>query len=384
MTAEVAAGGQAPQASAAARIPVENVGRWHQAISGELRAAFEEVLAGPRFTMGPVLRAFEADFAAFCGAESCVGISSGTAALHLSLLALGVGPGDEVITVPNTYVATAFAITYTGAVPVFADVDPSTYNMDPAAAAAARTERTKAILPVHMYGQAADIDAIRRAVPGLPVLEDAAHAHGATLGDRRAGSLGDAAAFSFYPTKLLGALGDGGAVTVSDPGIEARLRQLRYMGQRGRKHDHEILGYQERLDELQAAFLRVKLRHLEDQISGRRRVAAAYARLLSGTPLTLPAHDVTGRHVYYVYTVLAPDRDELAAHLAASGIDTQVIYPRLVPQQGAYAARPWRAGPLPVAETLPGRILCLPMFAELTDGEVERTALAIRQFYGVT
>jgi dTDP-4-amino-4,6-dideoxygalactose transaminase len=384
MTAEVAAGGPAAQASAAARIPVENVGRWHQAISGELRAAFEEVLAGPRFTMGPVLRAFEADFAAFCGAESCVGISSGTAALHLSLLALGVGPGDEVITVPNTYVATAFAITYTGAVPVFADVDPSTYNMDPAAAAAARTERTKAILPVHMYGQAADIDAIRRAVPGLPVLEDAAHAHGATLGDRRAGSLGDVAAFSFYPTKLLGALGDGGAVTVSDPGIEARLRQLRYMGQRGRKHDHEILGYQERLDELQAAFLRVKLRHLEDQISGRRRVAAAYARLLSGTPLTLPAHDVTGRHVYYVYTVLAPDRDELAAHLAASGIDTQVIYPRLVPRQGAYAARPWRAGPLPVAETLPGRILCLPMFAELTDGEVERTALAIRQFYGVT
>jgi dTDP-4-amino-4,6-dideoxygalactose transaminase len=384
MTAEVAAGGPAAQASAAARIPVENVGRWHQAISGELRAAFEEVLAGPRFTMGPVLRAFEADFAAFCGADSCVGISSGTAALHLSLLALGVGPGDEVITVPNTYVATAFAITYTGAVPVFADVDPSTYNMDPAAAAAARTERTKAILPVHMYGQAADIDAIRRAVPGLPVLEDAAHAHGATLGDRRAGSLGDVAAFSFYPTKLLGALGDGGAVTVSDPGIEARLRQLRYMGQRGRKHDHEILGYQERLDELQAAFLRVKLRHLEDQISGRRRVAAAYARLLSGTPLTLPAHDVTGRHVYYVYTVLAPDRDELAAHLAASGIDTQVIYPRLVPRQGAYAARPWRAGPLPVAETLPGRILCLPMFAELTDGEVERTALAIRQFYGVT
>jgi len=383
MTAEVTAGGPAPQASAAERIPSETVERWHHGIAAELRTAFEEVLAGPRFTMGPVLRAFEADFAAYCGAASCVGISSGTAALHLSLLALGVGPGDEVITVPNTYVATAFAITYTGAVPVFADVDPSTYNMDPAAAAAARTERTKAILPVHMYGQAADIDAIRRAVPGLPVLEDAAHAHGATLGDRRAGSLGDVAAFSFYPTKLLGALGDGGAVTVSDPGIEGRLRQLRYMGQRGRKHDHEILGYQERLDELQAAFLRVKLRHLEEQISGRRRVAAAYARLLSGTPLTLPAHDVTGRHVYYMYTVLAPDRDELAAHLAAGGIDTQVIYPRLVPRQGAYAARPWRAGPLPVAETLPGRILCLPMFAELTDGEVERTALAIRQFYGV-
>jgi dTDP-4-amino-4,6-dideoxygalactose transaminase len=383
MTAGLTAGGIAPEAAELPVIPSESVRHWHQAIAAELQSAFEEVLAGPKFTMGPLLSAFERDYAAFCGAQGCVGISSGTAALHLSLLALGVGPGDEVVTVPNTYVATAFAISYTGAIPVFVDVDPHTYNMNPAAVGAAMSDRTKVILPVHMYGQAADIDAIRAAAPGIPVLEDAAHAHGAMLGDRRAGSLGDIAAFSFYPTKLLGALGDGGAVTTSDEGLEARLRQLRYMGQRARKHDHEVIGYQERLDELQAAFLRVKLRHLEEQIAGRRRVAESYARLLSGTPLQLPAHDATGQHVYYVFTVLAPDRDALAAHLAAKGIETQIIYPRLVPQQAAYLHGPWRAGPLPVAESLPDRILCLPMFAELTDSEVERIAGAVRSFYDV-
>ena len=380
MTAEVTAGGRAPDAARPV-IPSENVRPWHQAIAPELRAAFEEVLAGPKFTMGPFLRGFEHDFAAFCGARSCIGISSGTAALHLALLALGVGPGDEVITVPNTYVATAFAITYTGAIPVFVDVDPVTYNMDPVAVRAAVTERTKVILPVHLYGQVADIDAIRLAAPGLPILEDAAHAHGATLGDRRAGSLGDIAAFSFYPTKLLGALGDGGAVTTSDENLEARIRQLRYMGQRARKHDHETIGFQERLDELQAAFLQVKLRYLEDQIAGRRRVADAYSRLLAGTPLQLPAPDATGRHVYYMYTVLAPARDALAAHLADSGIETQIIYPRLVQQQQAYATSPWRAAPLPVAESLPDRILCLPMFAELADGDIEQVAAAVRSFY---
>jgi dTDP-4-amino-4,6-dideoxygalactose transaminase len=380
MTADVATGGPAAEAARTV-IPSENVRPWHEAIAPELRAVFEQVLAGPKFTMGPFLRAFEHDFAAFCGARSCIGISSGTAALHLALLAHGVGPGDEVITVPNTYVATAFAITYTGAIPVFVDVDPVTYNMDPAAVQAAVTERTKVILPVHLYGQVADIDAIRLAAPGLPILEDAAHAHGATLGDRRAGSLGDIAAFSFYPTKLLGALGDGGAVTTSDENLEARIRQLRYMGQRARKHDHETIGFQERLDELQAAFLQVKLRYLEDQIAGRRRVADTYSRLLAATPLQLPARDATGRHVYYMYTVLAPARDALAAHLAECGIETQIIYPRLVHQQQAYAASSWRAEPLPVAESLPDRILCLPMYAELADGDIEQVAAAVRSFY---
>ena len=372
----------APDRSAADQpVPDDDITRWHAAIAPELRAAFEEVLAGPRFTLGPNLRSFETEFARYCDAHACIGISSGTAALHLALLALGVGPGDEVITVPNTYIATAFAITYTGAMPVFVDVDPVTWNMNPAAIRPALTERTKAILPVHMYGLAADIDAIRAAAPGITVVEDAAHAHGATLGDRPAGSLGDLAAFSFYPTKVLGALGDGGAITASTPELEARVRQLRYMGQQV-KFDHAILGYQERLDEMQAAFLRVKLRYLDEQVAGRRRVAARYADLLGGTPLTLPAADVTGRHAYYMYTVLAPDRDELAAHLTKRGIGNMVIYPRLVTQAGAYATLPWRAGPIPVAQALPDQLLSLPMFAELTDDEIERVGAVVGEFYG--
>lgn len=362
-------------------VPDDDISRWHAAIAPELRAAFEDVLAGPKFTLGPNLRAFETEFARYCGAHACIGISSGTAALHLALLALGVGPGDEVITVPNTYIATAFAITYTGALPVFVDVDPRTLNMDPAAIGPALTERTKVILPVHMYGQCADVNAIRRAAPGIPVMEDAAHAHGATLGGRPAGSVGDLAAFSFYPTKVLGALGDGGAITASTPALEARVRQLRYMGQQV-KFDHAILGYQERLDEMQAAFLRVKLRYLDEQVAGRRRVAARYAELLAQTPLTLPPNDITGRHAYYMYTVLAPERDALAAHLDKRRIDSMVIYPRLVTHAGAYASLPWRSGPIPVAETLPDRLLSLPMFAELTDEEIDRVGAAISEFYG--
>ena len=363
-------------------IPDTDVSRWHAAIAPQLRAAFEDVLTGPRFTLGPNLRAFETEFAACCRSHACIGISTGTAALHLALLALGVGPGDEVITVPNTYIATAFAITYTGAQPIFVDVDPVTYNMDPAAIGPALTERTKAILPVHIYGQCADVDAIRRVAPGIAVVEDAAHAHGATLGDQPAGSLGDLAAFSFYPTKVLGALGDGGAITASTPELEASVRQLRYMGQKV-KFDHAILGYQERLDEMQAAFLRVKLRYLNEQVAGRRRVAARYAELLGGTPLTLPVDDATGRHAYYMYTVLAPERDALAAHLTKRGIGNMVIYPRLVTQAGAYANLPWRSGPIPVAQGLPERLLSLPMFAELTDDEIDRVGIAIVEFYGI-
>jgi dTDP-4-amino-4,6-dideoxygalactose transaminase len=364
-------------------VPVENLTRWHASIADELRAAFEAVLPVGKYTLGQQLAAFEEEFAAYSDATHGIGISSGTAALHLALRAIGVGPGDEVITVPNTYVATVFAISYTGATPVFVDVDPVTANLDPAQLPAALTERTKAILPVHLYGQAVDIDAIRAAAPGIPVLEDAAHAHGATYRGRKVGSLGEIAAFSFYPSKVLGALGDGGFLTTSSDALATRIRQLRYMGQAGTKHEHLVLGYQERLDELQAAFLRVKLRGLDAQLEGRRRVAARYGELLEGTPVERPAHDVTGRHAYYMYTVLTPRREELRAHLDAQGIRTQLIYPKLVPDQGAYATQPWRAvGDLPVARSLVPRLLCLPMFAELTDAEVERVGGAIRAFFG--
>jgi dTDP-4-amino-4,6-dideoxygalactose transaminase len=279
-------------------------------------------------------------------------------------------------------VATAFAITYCGATPVFVDVDPITLNMDPAQVAAALSRRTKAIIPVHLYGQAVSIEQVSAAAPGIPILEDAAQAHGATCGGKMCGSLGDIAAFSFYPTKVMGALGDGGMLTTSNDELDHRIRQLRYMGQAGAKHDHLALGYQERLDELQAAFLSVKLRHLEEQITGRRHVADRYRELLAGTPVTPPAPDVTGRHVYYMFTCQAPRRDELAAFLAEHGIRTQIIYPKLVPDQAAYQDHPWRAvGEFPVARAATSRLLCLPMFAELTEDELDRVGQAVRNFY---
>ncbi len=334
-------------------IPPEDLTRWHAAIADELRAAFEEVLPVGKYTLGSQLAAFEDEFASYSDSRHGIGISSGTAALHLALRALGVGPGDEVITVPNTYIATVFAISYTGATPVFVDVLPDTANMDPARIAAALSKHTRAIVPVHMYGGCVDVDAVRAAAPGVPILEDAAHAHGATSGERKAGSLGDIAAFSFYPAKLLGALGDGGFITTSDDDLAARVRQLRYMGQAGTKHEHLVLGFQERLDEMQAAFLRIKLRQMEDQLAGRRRVAAGYDELLADTPLRLPVHDATGRHAYYQYAVLAPRREELMAYLQDRGIGTQIMYPKLVPDQVAYQGLPWRAADeLAVARSL--------------------------------
>lgn len=363
-------------------IPPENLTRWHAAIADDLRQAFEEVLPVGKYTLGKQLAAFEEEFAAYSDSRHGIGISSGTAALHLALRALGVGPGDEVVTVPNTYIATVFAITYTGATPVFVDVDPATYNMDPARVAAALSDRTKVILPVHMYGGCVDVDGVREAAPGIPILEDAAHAHGATLRGRKAGSLGDIAAFSFYPAKLMGALGDGGFITTSDDELAARVRQLRYMGQAGTKHEHLILGFQERLDEMQAAFLRIKLRQMEEQLAGRRRVAARYDEGLAESPLQLPVRDATGRHAYYQYTVLAPRREELMAFMEERGVKTQIMYPKLVPDQGAYVDNPWRAADeLEVARGLFARVLCLPMFAELTDAEVDRVIAAIGDFY---
>ena len=365
-------------------VPVEDVTRWHATIADELDEAFRSCLGAHRFTLGPNLKAFEEEYAAYCDSDFGIGVSNGTAALTLALRALGIGPGDEVITVPNTYVATVFAITYVGATPVFVDVDPATVNMDPARVADAVTAATKAILPVHMYGRCVDIEGIRAAAPGIPVLEDAAHAHGATRNGRKAGSLGEIAAFSFYPSKVLGALGDGGMVTTSDPELAANLRQLRYMGQRDVKHEHLIVGYQERLDEIQGAFLRIKLSCLDDQLAGRARVAARYVEMLTDTPVELPAPEPNGRHSNYMYTVHVPQREELQAFLTERGVTTQIVYPKLVPDQGAYAASPWRAADdLTVARSLVPRILCLPMFAELTDDEIERVGMGIRDFYGV-
>jgi dTDP-4-amino-4,6-dideoxygalactose transaminase len=363
-------------------IPAEDVTRQIAAIEPELRAAFDAVLAFGKYVFGPQLAAFESEFAGYCGSRYATGISSGTESLHIGLRALGVRPGDEVITVPNTYIATAFAINYCGATPVFVDVDPVSANMSPAAVTAAVTARTRAIIPVHMYGQCVDVDAIRAAAPGIPILEDAAHAHGAMLHERRAGSLGEIAAFSFFPSKVMGALGDGGMITTADAELDASVHRLRWLGQKDVRYRHLELGYQERLDELQAAFLRVKLLHLEGQIAGRRRVASAYRRLLADTPLTLPPDDVTGRHVYYMFTVQTERRDDLVEHLGRRGVRTQLMYPSLIPDQPAYAQLAHRCGDeLTTARLLMPRMLALPMFAELSDGEIERVGDGIRSFF---
>lgn len=363
-------------------IPAENLTRQYLRIKEEVEAAVAEVLPSGRYVLGPNVRAFEEEFAAYCQTKYAVGISTGTEALHLALLACGIGPGDEVITVPNTYIATVFAISYVGATPVFVDVDPVTFNIDVSQIEAHITPRTKAILPVHMYGQIVDMDPLLEIARryNLWVIEDAAHAHGALYKGRRAGSMGHIGCFSFYPTKVLGCFGDGGAITTNDEELYDRVKVLRYMGQH-KKYLHEIIGYQQRLDELQAAILRVKLRHLEEWIEERRRWASLYDELLTGLPVITPATKGDVRHVYYLYTIRTPWRDELMQFLAERGIGTQVVYPLEVPYQPAYRHLGYKEGDFPVSNAHVKEILCLPMFPELTEAEVRQVAGAIEEFF---
>lgn len=363
-------------------IPAEDLTRQFEYIGDEVRAAIERVLPGGRYVLGPEMVAFEQEYAAFCGTRYAIGVSNGTDALQLALAACGIGPGDEVITVPNTYIATVFAITYQGALPVFVDALPDTFNMNPALLEAAITERTRAIIPVHMYGQPCDMQPIMAIARkhGLRVIEDAAHAHGAYYQGAAAGSFGDLGCFSFYPKKTFGALGDAGAIVTSDAVLNERVRQLRYMGQKV-KHHHELIGYQKRMDELHAAILRVKLPYLRGWLTRRQQIAARYNELLADVPVVTPYVAPERTHSYYLYTILAPRRDELYDYLAQQGIGSQVIYPILVPDQGAYRDHPLRCGPIPVARSLVGQILSLPVFPELRDDEIERISAAIHAFY---
>ena len=363
-------------------IPAEDLTRQFEQIGDEVRAAIERVLPGGRYVLGPELIAFEQEYAAFCGTSYAIGISNGTDALQLALVACEIGPGDEVITVPNTYIATVFAISYQGALPVIVDVLPDTYNMNPDLLEAAITERTRAIMPVHMYGQPCDMQPIMAIARRheLRVIEDVAHAHGAYYQGALAGSFGDLGCFSFYPKKTFGALGDAGAIVTSDAELNDRVRQLRYMGQKV-KHYHEMIGYQKRMDEIQAAILRVKLPYLRDWLARRQQIAARYDELLADLPIVTPYVAPERTHSYYLYTILAPRRDELFEYLAQQGIGSQVIYPVLVPDQGAYRDQPLRSGSIPVARSLVSQILSLPMFPELRDDEIERVAAAIRAFY---
>ncbi len=367
-------------------IPSEDLTRQYRQIEPEVLDVVRRTLASGKYTMGPELAAFEREWAEACEAGFAIGTSSGTSALMLAYAVLGVGPGDEVIVPSMTYVATAFAASYLGATVVFADVDDQTFNIDPAEVERAVTPRTKVVVPVHLYGQPADMEPLESLARehGFAIVEDAAQAHLARYQDRCVGGFGSAACFSFYPHKNLGAYGDGGSITTRDEALNDELRALRYMGQRV-KHAHDLLGHQERLDELQAAILRVRLRHLEDWTRLRRRWAALYDELLADTPVTTPVVLPDRTHVYYMYTVRAPRRDDLKDYLAERGIGSQIIYPTAVPDQGAYAdgAAPSRVVSASRSRKAAAEVLSLPVFPELTEDEVRAVAATVREFYGL-
>lgn len=364
------------------KIPAEDLTRQYQQIRWEIAAAIDSVLPSGKYTLGPVLEQFEKEFAAYCGVKHCIGVSNGTEALRLTLAAMGIGPGDEVITQANTYVATAFAINYVGAKPVFVDIEACYSNIDVSKIEAKITERTRAIIPVHIYGHPVEMDELNKlaAKHNLKVLEDASHAQGALYKGRRSGALGNAAAVSFYPSKVLGAYGDAGAVVTNDDELDHRLRVLRYMGQEV-KHTHLVIGYQQRLDPLQAAILSVKLRHLDSWIDKRRAVAQQYNQLLAGLPVELPHEAEWARHVYYMYTIRTPKRDALADYLEERGIGTQKIYATPVPMQPCYHYLEYSEADIPVSVSHASRLLCLPVFPELTEEEVKIVSANVCEFF---
>jgi dTDP-4-amino-4,6-dideoxygalactose transaminase len=350
------------------------------ALREEIDQALRRVLESGWFILGPEGEAFEAELAQALAAEQAVGVANGTEALELALWALGVGPGHEVVTSPLSAAFTAMAILRVGARPVFADLDPATLNVDPAAVARALTPRTKALLPVHLYGHPADLDPLLELSRsrGIPLVEDACQAHGALYKGRPVGALSGIGALSFYPTKNLGALGDGGAVLVNDPQLAARLRRLRNGGQSDR-YRHQEPGINSRLDELQAALLRVGLRHLPGWTERRRGLAALYRSELEGSPVTLPAEQPWARAVYHLFVVRHPRRDALAAALKERGIGTLVHYPIPLHLQPAFAGLGGRPGDLPVAEKAAGEILSLPLDPEMTDDQARAVARAVRE-----
>ncbi len=358
--------------------------QWEE-IGDEVMEAVKQVLPTGIYTLGPFLTKFEQEFAAYSDSQFAIGISSGTKALHIALEAMEVGSGDEVITVCNTYVATAFAASYCGATPVFVDVDPQTYNLTAELVEEKITPKTKAILPVHLYGHVVDMDPLMELAKKhkLWVLEDASHAHGGYYKGRRVGSLGHAAAFSFYPSKNMGAYGDGGIITTSDMELNGKIRMLRYVGQRV-KFIHEVLGFQDRLDELQAAMLRVKLKNLDDWNNRRRKIAAIYDEMLKDTPLQLPYVADYCHHVYYSYATMAPSEEErknLLIHLANHDVGGFAMYPILVPMQGAYEELGYSEADFPIGAPYARRVLNLPVFETMREDEARQTAAAVLAYY---
>jgi dTDP-4-amino-4,6-dideoxygalactose transaminase len=366
-------------------VPIVDLRAQYERIRADVDAAVARVVASGEFIGSAECRSFEEEFAAYCGARHACGVANGTDALMLALRAYGVGPGDEVVTVANTFIATGEAILANGARPVFVDVDPRTYTMDPERLESALTRNTKVILPVHLYGHPADMPAIREIAGrrGVPVLEDAAQAHGAELEGVRAGSLGHAACFSFYPSKNLGAYGDAGMVVSNDAGFIDRVRQLANHGQGRDKYDNVIPGTNSRLDALQAAILRIKLRHLDQWNDERRERVAEYGRRLEGAAgVGLPSERTGARSAWHLYTVRVAERDRLQQHLREQGISTAVHYPRPIHLQPAMAAAGYDEGALPVSERLCREVLSLPLYAELPSDVVRRVADEVRAFAG--
>lgn len=354
----------------------------YETIKEDIKKAIIDAVESGQYIMGPNVKAFEEEIAAYLGVKHAIAVANGTDALVLTLDALGIGPGDEVITSPYTFFASAECISRVGAKPVFADIDPETFNIDPEDIEKKITEKTKAIIPVHIFGQAADMARIMAIAEkhGLYVVEDACQAMGAKVNGRKVGTIGKAGCFSFFPTKNLGAYGDGGLVVTDDDELADKIRLLRVHGSR-KKYFHELIGYNSRLDEIQAAVLRVKLKHIDSWNEARRKKAMLYNELLRNTPVKTP--DINGEksHVFHLYTILAPNRNEIKSYLERKGIPTGIYYPLPLHLQEVYKNLGYKKGDLPIAEKTCEQNLSLPLYPELTDDQIKYVADAVIEFY---
>ena len=364
------------------KVPYLDLPAQIRSIRPELDAAIRRTLDNCTFCLGPDVAQFEKDFATFCGAQHAWGFNSGTSALHVAMRLFNLGPGDEVITTPYTFIATSWAISYCGARPVYVDIDPATFNLDPKLIERAITPRTKAILPVHLYGHPFDVDAVKEICRKhkLPLVEDAAQAVGAKYKGKTVGALSDAGCFSFYPAKNLGACGEGGALVTNNPALAARAKSLREHGSTQRYH-HDEVGYNYRMEGLQGAVLDVKLKHLAKWNAERRRVANRYGELLTDTPLQLPHEAQYAESAWHLYTVRCTMRDELKKFLDDHGVGNAVHYPIPLHLQKVYAHLGHQPGDFPAAEQAAREVLSLPMFPELTDNQIHRVAKVIKEFF---
>jgi dTDP-4-amino-4,6-dideoxygalactose transaminase len=365
------------------KVPYYDLKAQYSALREEILEALDRVCRTTAFTLGSEVTEFEKEFAAYCDAKHCIGVNSGTSALHLALLAAGVGTGDEVITSPNTFVATAEAIAYTGAKTVFADIDPRTANLDPKLAERAVTPRTRAILPIHLYGRPADMDAFAEIARArkIALVEDACQAHGARYRGRRVGALGQSGAFSFYPSKNLGAYGEAGALVTNDDRVADFARSARTHGQGGR-YSHDFIGYNYRMEGFQGAVLRVKLRHLADWSASRKAIAQRYMQRLAGARVDFPADDPRDECAWHLFTIYTDHRDSVQEQLEKRGVGTAVHYPRPLHLQKALAHLGYRPGDFPHAERACDRVLSLPFFPEMTEEQTDYVAESLLEIVG--